>query len=243
MNNKWKQAIIIALTSVCLTTGAAFANNSQTASEVQEIKDAFIGMQNVLFQIGCFKSENGKTDILNENEIQTYIDNFNAQVDRYYTSGLQQAGFYKQTNEKLLREICTDKISYCVEGGVVDCDFNRIDVSEDGNTAVVDAVCTSWCSWVEENENGSLEVTAPMSKDNIIVIMVKEDGLWKLKSTDKMNVHFSADVLSELDNKTDAIKKYEEITHETQYNSFDEALAAAQSLDPEEINPFELLNS
>ena len=47
-------------------------------------------------------------------------------------------------------------------------------------------------------------------------------------------------ILEEIDRRID---EYVEQTCLTEYNTFDEALAVAESLDPDEINPFQLLLS
>ena len=256
---KWKRALAIVLVSACLVGGTAWAD-SQTSPEAEAVKEAFIGSQDISYQIGYFESENGKTDILTEEQIQPYIDDFNRKMDQYYAESNICRQTYKETNEKILREIGKNKVEYLVNAGVRDCTFRNVSISENGQTATVKAVCTSWGNWVEENENGQLEVTAPIGRDTITATMVKEDGLWKLKQIDDMYAEFASDVIYQLEEQNDsastasmhsseqaeqmeAIDEYVEQTCLTEYDTFDEALAVAESLDPDEINPFQLLLS
>ena len=92
--------------------------------------------------------------------------------------------------------------------------------------------------------------------------MVKEDGQWKLQAIHDMTAYFGADAISDLqeaEQKSDAkgravaysaeqqeqmrvFDEYEQKTLGTEYDSFSEALQAAESIDPNEINPFPLWN-
>ena len=96
------------------------------------------------------------------------------------------------------------------------------------------------------------------------VTMVKEDGQWKLQAIHDMTAYFGADAISDLqeaEQKSDAkgraaasvynaeqreqmqvFDEYEQKTLGTEYDSFSEALKAAESIDPNEINPFPLWN-
>ena len=93
--------------------------------------------------------------------------------------------------------------------------------------------------------------------------MVKEDGKWKLRSMNQADLLFGADAISDLqeaEQKTDAkgrsavsvysaeqqeqmqaFNEYQQKTY-TEYDNFSEALKAAESIDPNEINPFPLWN-
>lgn len=106
----------------------------------------------------------------------------------------------------------------------------------------------------------AIEVTAPINQNTITATMVKEDGLWKLQNIDEMNVEFAGDAINELEEQREetvaisaysddqvkqmeTIDEYVEQTCLTEYETFDEALAVAESLNPDEINPFKLLLS
>ena len=258
MKTGFKFGIAAVALTVCIAGSTMWANAD---SEDEAIKEAFIGSQNIAQQIGHFESDNGKTDQLSEEQIQGYIDDFNAGMDKYYSSDNGCRQLYKETNEQYLRKNAKDKIMYTVDGGVLDCDCNNIKLSTDGTSATMDVVCVSWENWVEQNEYGQIEVTAPTGQDTMSVTMVKEDGQWKLKSIDDMVAWFGADAITDLQKaqqkaseqgksifneeqqkQMQVFEEYKQKTLFTEYDSFSEALQAAESIDPHEINPFPLWN-
>ena len=247
----------IALTA-CIAGNTLWANAD---SEDEAIKEAFIGSQNISQQIGHFESDNGKTDQLSDEQIQEYIDDFNAKMDKYYSSDNVCREMYKEINEQYLRKDAKDTIAYTVDGGVVDCTYSNIKVSADGTSATMDVILIDWENLVEENEEGQIEVTAPIEQDSMNVTMVKEDGQWKLQAVNDMTAFFGTDAISDLQEaeqkanakgksifhaeqqkQMQAFDEYEQKTLFTEYDSFSEALQAAESIDPHEINPFPLWN-
>ena len=129
-------------------------------------------------------------------------------------------------------------------------------------SATMDVILVDWGNWVEQNEEGQIEVTAPIEQDSMNVTMVKEDGQWKLQAVNDMTAFFGTDAISDLqeaEQKSDAkgraaaysaeqqeqmrvFDEYEQKTLGTEYDNFSEALKAAESIDPNEINPFPLWN-
>ena len=247
----------IALTA-CIAGSTLWANAD---SEDEAIKEAFIGSQNISQQIGHFESDNGKTDQLSDEQIQGYIDDFNAKMDRYYSSDNVCREMYKEINEQYLRKDAKDTIAYTVDGGVVDCTYSNIKVSADGTSATMDVILIDWENLVEENEEGQIEVTAPIEQDSMNVTMVKEDGQWKLQAVNDMTAFFGTDAMNDLQaaeqkasekgksifneeqqKQMQVFEEYEQKTYFTEYDSFSEALQAAESIDPYEVNPFPLWN-
>ena len=248
----------VALTA-CIAGSTLWAN---AYSEDEAIKEAFIGSQNISQQIGHFESDNGKTDQLSDEQIQEYIDDFNAKMDKYYSSDNICRQTYKEINEQRLRKDAKDTVMYKVDGGVLDCTCSNIKLSADGTSATMDVMLVEWGNWVEQNEEGQMEVTAPTGQNTMSVTMVKEDGQWKLQAIHDMTAYFGADAISDLqeaEQKSDAkgravaysaeqqeqmrvFDEYEQKTLGTEYDSFSEALKAAESIDPHEINPFPLWN-
>ena len=248
----------VALTA-CIAGSTLWKN---AHSEDEAIKEAFIGSQNISQRIGYFESDNGKTDQLSEEQIQGYIDDFNAEMDKYYSADNICRQTYKETNEQYLRKNAKDTIMYTVDGGVLDCTCRHIKLSADGTSATMDVVLVDWGNWVEQNEEGQIEVTAPIEQDSMNVTMVKEDGQWKLQAVNDMTAFFGTDAISDLqetEQKASAkgravaysaeqqeqmrvFDEYEQKTLGTEYDSFSEALKAAESIDPNEINPFPLWN-
>ena len=261
MKTGFKFGIAAVALATCVAGGTLWANAD---SEDEAIEEAFIGSQNVSQQIGHFESDNGKTDQLSEEQIQGYIDDFNAKMDKYYSSDNVCREMYKEINEQYLRKDAKDTIAYTVDGGVVDCTYSNIKVSADGTSATMDVILIGWENLVEENEEGQIEVTAPIEQDSMNVTMVKEDGQWKLQAVNDMTAFFGTDAISDLQEaeqkasakgrsaasvysaeqqeQMQAFDAYEQKTLFTEYDSFSEALQAAESIDPNEINPFPLWN-
>lgn len=252
MKTCFKRMLFAAAVAICVLGLVGWTAEENV--EIQAVKEAFIGAQDISYRIGCFESENGKTDYLSEEAIQTYIDSFNMQIDQYYSNANVCRQTYKEINEQLLREICRGKVYYSVDGGVLECVFDDVNIGEDGDVATVKAVCTVWGNWVEENDSGALNVVAPIGRDTITATMVKEDGKWKLEKINEMYSELGADVINELETQQqyaseiktytkeqlNLIDEYVEKTYFTEYTTFEEALNAAKSLNPDEINPFAL---
>jgi hypothetical protein len=258
MKTGFKFGIAAVALTACIAGSTLWANAD---SEDEAIKEAFIGSQNIAQQIGHFESDNGKTDQLSEEQIQGYIDDFNAEMDKYYSSDNICRQLYKETNEQRLRKDAKDTIVYKLDGGVLDCTCSNIKLSADGTSATMDVILVDWGNWVEQNEYGQIEVTAPTGQDTMSVTMVKEDGQWKLKSIDDMVAWFGADAITDLQKaqqkaseqgksifneeqqkQMQVFEEYKQKTLFTEYDSFSEALQAAESIDPYEINPFPLWN-
>lgn len=227
---RYKKAILAGIVAgTCAIGGTAWAF-CQSTSEKQEVKRAFVGSQTISCQIGQFESDNGKTDDLLEEQIRGYIDNFDARMDRYYARDNICRQTYKETNETILREAAKDEVCYLADGGVLDCTFQNVSISKDGQTATVQATCVTWGNWIEENENQEIEVIPLVGRDDISATMTKEDGVWKLEKIDDMRVATATNILSETQ---------EDLADKT-YDTFEEALAVAESLDPEEISSLQL---
>ena len=259
MKKIWKIGIAAVALTACIAGGTLWANAD---SEEEAIKEAFIGAENVSQQIGHFESDNGKTDQLSEEQIQGYIDDFNAKMDRYYSADNICRQTYKEINEQYLRKDAKDTIAYTVDGRVLDCTCSKIKMGADGTSATMHVVFVEWENWVEEKEDGQIGVTAPTGQISADVTMVKEDGQWKLQTINDMVALFGADAITDLqeaeqnaDAKGRAVAysaeqqeqmrvfdEYEQKTLGTEYDSFSEALKVAESIDPNEINPFPLWN-
>ena len=108
MKTGFKFGIAAVALTACIAGGTLWANAD---SEDVAIEEAFIGSQNVSQQIGHFESDNGKTDQLSEEQIQAYIDDFNAKMDKYYSSDNVCRQTYKEINEQRLRK--TQKTQFC----------------------------------------------------------------------------------------------------------------------------------
>ena len=83
MKTGFKFGIAAVVLTACIAGSTLWKN---AHSEDEAIKEAFIGSQNISQRIGYFESDNGKTDQLSEEQIQGYIDDFNAEMDKYYSA-------------------------------------------------------------------------------------------------------------------------------------------------------------
>ena len=258
MKTGFKFGIAAVVLTACIAGSTLWKN---AHSEDEAIKEAFIGSQNISQRIGYFESDNGKTDQLSEEQIQGYIDDFNAEMDKYYSADNVCRQTYKEINEQYLRKNAKDTIMYTVDGGVLDCTCRHIKLSADRTSATMDVILVDWENSVEQNEYGQIEVTAPIEQDTMSVTMVKEDGQWKLQSIDDMLAWFGADAITNLQDaeqnanangksifneeqqkQMQVFEEYEQKTYFTEYDSFSEALQVAESIDPYEVNPFPLWN-
>lgn len=260
MKTGFKFGIAAVALTACIAGSTLWAN---AYSEDEAIKEAFIGSQNMFQQIGHFESDNGKTDQLSDEQIQSYIDRFNTGIDTYYSLDNPSRENYKEQNERVLRERAKDVVDCKVDGGVLSCTAENIRLSEDRKSATMHVVFVEWGNWVEENEDGQIEVSAPTGQLSANVTMVKEDGKWKLRSMNQADLLFGADAISDLQEaeqkasakgrsatsvysaeqqeQMQAFNEYQQKTY-TEYDNFSEALKAAESIDPNEINPFPLWN-
>ena len=258
MKKIWKIGIAAVALTTCIAGSTLWANAD---SEDEAIKEAFIGSQDVALQIGYFESDNGKTDQLSEEQIQEYIDRFNTGIDTYYSLDNPSRENYKEQNERVLKERAKDVVNCKVDGGVLSCTAENIRLSEDRKSATMHVVFVEWGNWVEENEDGQIEVSAPTGQLSANVTMVKEDGQWKLQSMNQADLFFGADAITDLqraEQKASAEGKtiynkeqqeqmrvfdeYQQKTY-TEYDSFSEALKVAESIDPNTVNPFPLWNA
>lgn len=258
MKTGFKFGIAAVVLTACIAGSTLWKN---AHSEDEAIKEAFIGSQNISQQIGHFESDNGKTDQLSDEQIQEYIDDFNAKMDKYYSSDNICRQTYKEINEQRLRKDAKDTVMYKVDGGVLDCTCSHIKLSADGTSATMHVEYVEWGNWVEQNEEGQIEVTAPTGQDTMSVTMVKEDGQWKLQAINDMVAWFGMDAITDLQaaeqnasekgksifneeqkKQMQVFEEYKQKTLFTEYDSFSEALQVAESIDPHEINPFPLWN-
>lgn len=185
----------------------------------KDIWDAFVGSQNI--EMGYFQSENGKTDTLTEEEIQSYIDSFNAQMDRYYAHDNVCLPMYKDHNEFLLREALKEELDYTVDGGMLGTPFFWILPHLNGKSVDIHASYYDWGCGIEENENGEIGVVESVCHISISATMVREGGQWKLQKTNNLVLEGCG--------KDDHNVKICNATYET----FEDALAATKDLQPE----------
>ena len=231
-------AAVVLAVAVCCAAVLGVAD-SERSEEDAAIQNAILEADAAQMALGDFVSPDGTTASLSEEELTALIEGYNARLDLCYAQENSVREYYKTLNEYYLREVCQTEVYYAVDYQVTDFSIKSITYGEDGDTAAVTYVITSGASWVEELEDGGLTVTAPVNRDTVTVTMVKEDGLWKLLKTE--------DIQKEMWPEEDGIfapfaavsepNESEQIVGQT-YSTFEEALAAAQSIDMKELDKF-----
>lgn len=259
--NRWKRltisGLIIAAASMSCLAMTALAD-SREEQEMEALKTAFIGAEETLLDMGKFSAPSaetlGTTAGMSEQELNDNVADYAERMERYYSKNYTTRQLKIEENETLLRDIYKTDISYLVDGGVLDCDLRDVHISDDGDTATFVAYWVSWNMWVDrsndQNPYGLYQVTVPIEDDSATITMVKEDGCWKLLETDNFykgegpSVEEAREMLAvdgtlseEAEAKLDAYEKSRQI-HMTPYATFAEALAAAKTIDGNEINPY-----
>lgn len=237
-------------TAVATAEPTAEPQVQASESETQALREAFLGAQETALQMGKFPAEYGEqtgtTAEMTEEERNACVQAYTKKVEQYYASGSACRQSYIEQNEALLRNVYQTKVNYLMDGGVLDCDLTEALVSTDGTTATVKATWTEWNKWVEQNEAGQYEVTAPVNRNTATVTMVKEEGCWKIQSTDDLCMECADDVtdkLSTLDAGAGVLSEMEQAQEicGNSYATFTEALAAAKTIDGNGINPYSIL--
>lgn len=256
MKNKKKLISAMIAAGIVLTASVAYADSFQQTAETQQIQAAFVGAQEVLLEMGKFHSESpsitGTTSDLTEEVRAANIKAYTDKVKQYYSENSTVRQKYIDKYTFLIDDAYKTKVNYIVDCGVLDCDLNRVSYSDNGNTATIQVTFTVYNKWVGETDSDQFDVAAPINKSQATVVMVKEDGNWKLLETKDWNMGYADNAAeklqakaatasndSELSETVQAIQEAQEICI-TEYPTFQEALDAANQIDAREINPFAL---
>lgn len=255
----WKKAAISAIVvSAAAISGLAMnaLADSREEREIEDLKAAFVGAEETLLDMSAVTfpaaEETGTTAGMTEQELDACVADYTARIERYYSDSHPSKQQYIAQHEALVRDALQTEVSYLVDGGVLDCELNNVEISDDGNTATFDAYWIDWNNWAEQAEDGSYEVTAPIGDNSAAITMVKEGGCWKLLKTENYRMGYADEAIDEIsgakasmaadeaDSVTAAFEKAQEIC-QTSYDTFDEALAAAKTIDADKINPYPIL--
>lgn len=250
---------VVVLTFCIFLTSAAKTTSPQ---DIDAIRNAIIGAEEVQVQMGMFSSEDGLTSSLSEAELEALATEFDNKVDLYYAQDTYCNEFYKWLNRDYLFRVYQTTIDNCIAGGVSQCDITNITFSEDGTEATVKATVTTWNKWVTLEEDGQYTIFSPVCQDFVELKMTKEDSVWKLKETLSLDLGprgYDPDLLTQAsatannaslaqDNNSDVeknqilseIKQSEEILSR-KYTTFQEAKTAVQQIDVETGNYLALL--
>jgi len=260
-----KRSVQIGVTIVAAITVMAcilVTSASRTASdqEIDQIRAALIGAQEVQVQMGMFSSEDGTTSSLTEAELETLATNFDQKVDQYYAQDTYTNTFYKWLNRDCLFRSHQTVVDNCIAGGVTQCDITNLSLSNDGTEATVSATVTIWNKWVTMEDDGSYSISNPINQDFLKVQMVKEDGTWKLAETLSHEKGMTGYDDSSMDSTTTTTKNASSVTSDPEntqdledieqnksilaqkYDTFQEAKNAVNQIDVENGNYIALFN-
>lgn len=171
---------VLAAAAVCTGSAAVVSDRAQEAKNVQT---AFLGAMETQMQIGCYPSETGAPADLTERERTELQTAYASRVERYYTEENPCRERYIALNEDFLTA-CDSDVEYSESGGVADCRFDRVKLSADRMTAVVQAQALVWDKRISGNPEQGFSVELPVNRDTVTATMKKENGEWKLDSID-----------------------------------------------------------
>ena len=178
----WKAGISLAAAIaivICVLATSAFRTASD--QEIDQIREALIGSQEIVVQMGMFSSGDGTTASLSQEMLEAIAENFDQRVDQYYSQDTYANTFYKWLNRDCLFRSHQTTVDNCIAGGVSRCDITNVSLSDNGTEATVSATIVSWNKWVTQDEDGKYTISNPINQDMLEVVMVKEQGTWKLK--------------------------------------------------------------
>ncbi|MFQ9411823.1 MAG: hypothetical protein ACLR1T_13315 [Evtepia gabavorous] len=131
----------------------------------------------------CSPSEDGLSSSLTDAELEALAVQFDQKVDQYYAADIYCNEFYKWLNRDCLFRSHQTVVDNCIAGGVTQCDITGLVLSDNRTKATAKATVVTWNKWVTQEEDGGYTVSNPINRDALEVIMVKEDGIWKLSET------------------------------------------------------------
>ncbi len=240
--SKKRKALFVSLGVLLAGLLLAAALWAPAVREGDAIRAAVTGIYETQAQMGSFRSPDGRSGSLPQEELDQLAADFDAKVDRCYAQGTYCNTFYKWLNRDCLFRSHQNEVDVCLAGGVSQCDLTGITLSRDGTEATVSATVTTWNKWVTQGEDGCYTVSHPVNRDQTRVKLVKEDGLWKLAETlsfDKGQDGFDPAAADPDAAVPEEIRRSEAILSAT-YDSYQAARDAVLSIDVEKGNYFAL---
>lgn len=258
----WKKSIVSGVLVAAVVASGLAVNalaDSREEQEMEALKTAFVGAEETVLdmsEISSPKAEStGTTAGMSEEELNACIADYTARVEQYFSDSHPAKQHYIEQHEAVIRN-SSQEVYYLVDGGVLSCELSNIQISDDGNTATFQADWSCWNNWAEQAEDGTYQVTAPINNCSATITMVKEGGLWKLLKTEDHYVSDANEAIDAISDEevyadagitadeaasvTEAYDETQDIC-QTSYSTFQEALAAAKSIDVNAMNPYPLL--
>lgn len=236
----WVTVLAVALAVIvgaCTMTGAA-----PSAKDEDEMLAAIVGAReaDTLTYYGYYPSGELTTASLTDEEITVQISTLNQLLHRYYSSdaqiftgvsGDEGASPWDAQYEYLLREHWTEpeNLAYLVDSGVLSCKLSHLQMKNNSAQATVEIVTYFNSITLDEDGKYTLNCGGGMEED-LTAYLVKENGIWKLHNMDNPGGDWWMQTWwAEIDGTT--------------YDTFEEALTAAQATDVKSECPYNNLNT
>ena len=245
--------VLLSVAALAICIFVITAAKAPFPQDIAAIRDALIGAEEVQVQMGMFTSEDGLSSSLTDAELEALAVQFDQKVDQYYAADIYCNEFYKWLNRDCLFRSHQTVVDNCIAGGVTQCDITGLVLSDNRTKATAKATVVTWNKWVTQEEDGGYTVSNPINRDALEVIMVKEDGIWKLSETlslEKGMTGYDSSVLESTkkdhfdEENVEILEKIEDnkaVLSRT-YDSFLAARNAVQQIDVETGNYIALLS-
>lgn len=244
MKRNLKCGLLIVGLAVSVIASSAFISaengKSDTFTEDEsKIADCLLNGEEAFEKIGVI-SEDVVSDtidetkntiaVLNENQKEEISTDLNHDFERYFTENLSSS--YSEKNESSMdyyadiaeTQSMNSSFSVAVRSGVLD--FALTDVNISGDTAEAGSSFVGWHLWIERAETGAGRkylLSMTMSHYDNTYTLIKNGDDWQISAIGERQQEFAPDSFD-----------YEKGTFDT----YEEALAAAEKIVPEEENPF-----
>lgn len=236
---RWGTVILFLAAAAILigTCAAALGDGNATPEEKRAICDALIGARNTALALGAYESDTGTTAELSSEELQAQIDQYNAQIDQYFSVDNPCYQTYKDQNAYYLRDVFAEETSYRLDGGVLDYHTRSVTIDETGSTALVDMTVISYNKWVDSNNSNRFEIICCASSVDLTAKMIQVDGAWKFQDYVEFTKTNDWSPLYSENGRKDPETMEAVSLMENEYSTFEDALAAANEIQVDEICP------
>lgn len=225
-------ALVLAACCIWAITGSTDYETAVASGENNaDVEAAIVGADNVILSLGGYASESGLIDTLSDEEIQTQIAAYNAQVDAYFTEDCVHYTNLKEMNQYYLEGALTGKVYYIVSSGNLDCKLTSIRYTDDATTAEANGYILGYANHVESEDDGGFDINCASNLLSLTAKLEKIDGTWKV-------CEYTYDYVEDWvpgDNANVASDQASTVNiADTTYSSFQEAYQAASEISVEE---------
>lgn len=223
--------------------------------ERAQARQAVSGAYEVIAGLGQFVSEDGTTASLPEEKIRREIREFDEKADRFYAEEFSAREYYKWLNRDYLTRTYKSTVDYIVKSGVADVHTPFLFYSPGRSQMRLRGELTGWNLRITESD-GKYQISCDYNKTPLDVRLVREDGIWKVLQTEGIRgePETVADegIIRDAEEKSregklsaedeailERIHAVDEICAK-KYDTFSEALQAAEQINFEDFNGYQL---